>query len=128
MSLNTKQQGDIGVAHAIYHYTLHGYKVSIPNTDSTRYDLIVDKNGKLYRVQCKTTFSKSPEGNYMASLRTLGGNQSWGGEVKRISEEETDIVWVSTKDQEGYEFPVAVVAGMSTVTLGRKYEEYKVNG
>ena len=124
--MNTKQQGDIGVAHAIYYYTLEGYKVSIPNTDSTRYDLIVDKEGKLYRVQCKTTFSKSPDGNYMASLRTMGGNQSWGGAIKKISAEETDLVWVSTGDREGYEFPVDVVAGMATVTLGKKYLTYKV--
>jgi len=32
------------------------YKVSIPWGQNTRYDLIADTNGTLYRVQCKTAW------------------------------------------------------------------------
>lgn len=124
--MNTKEQGDIGVAHAIYWYTLQGYKVSIPNTDSTRYDLIVDKHGKLYRVQCKTTFFKTPSGNFEVGLRTHGGNQSWNKQSKYINADETDIVWVTTEDRNGYEFPVDVCAGRASLTLNAKLEYYKV--
>lgn len=123
--MNTKEQGDIGVAQAIYYYTLQGYKVSIPNTDSTRYDLIVDKGNKLYRVQCKTTYTNSRAGNPQAMLRTMGGNRSWNGEVKRISADETDLVWICAHGTEGYEFPVDMLAGRSSITLGEQYISYK---
>lgn len=32
------------------------YKVSIPWGQNTRYDLIADKDGILYRIQCKTAW------------------------------------------------------------------------
>lgn len=124
--MNTKEQGDIGVAHAIYWYTLQGYKVSIPNTDSTRYDLIVDKDGKLFRVQCKTTFRKGKYGKYEVSFRTSGGNQSWNKVVKFISSDETDLVWVTTEDRQAYEFPVELCENKSSFTLGEKYNAYKI--
>lgn len=124
--MNTKQQGDIGVAHAIYHYTLSGHAVSIPNTDNTRYDLILDKEGVLYRVQCKTTGRKTPLGLYRVEFRTRGGNQSWNGDSKLINVEETDLVWVSTLDREGYEFPIDAVAGLTSITLNNSCDKYRV--
>lgn len=125
--MNTKEQGDIGVAHAIYWYTCQGFKVSIPNTDSTRYDLIVDKNGSLFRVQCKTT-GQIDKGSYRVDLRTRGGNQSWNGLSSQISIEETDLVWVSTLEGGAWEFPVSLCAGKSTISLGNRYETYRVDG
>lgn len=126
--MNTKEQGDIGVAQAIYYYTLNGYKVSIPNTDSTRYDLIVDKDGRLYRVQCKTTFAKARSGMPIAGLRTMGGNQSWNGVVKRITEEETDLIWICVDGKAAYEFPVKALAGRHSITLNNDCLHYAVMG
>ncbi|WP_426513126.1 group I intron-associated PD-(D/E)XK endonuclease [Dactylosporangium sp. McL0621] len=53
--MNRKQQGDLGVAMAIAYYTRTGYAVSVPLTDNTRYDLIIDGGERLLRVQVKTT-------------------------------------------------------------------------
>lgn len=128
MPLNTKQQGDIGVAQAIYWFTLNRNQVSIPNTDSTRYDLIVDNGRQLRKVQCKTTYTRSKEGNPVVSLRTMGGNQSWGGVVKKITTDETDLVWCCVEGKEAYLFNSEDVAGMSTITLGKKYLKYAVMG
>lgn len=125
--MNTKQQGDIGVAHAIYYYTLRGFIVSIPNTDNSPYDLIVDKHdGTLYRVQCKTTFFLDRCGVYKVSLKTSGGNQSWNKEVKRVTKDKADILWVSDKEENGYEFPPEVFDGRTTINLGVSYQKYKV--
>ncbi len=135
MSMNTKQQGDIGVAQAIYYYTKEGFQVSIPNTDSTKYDLIVDDgqgvNSKiaprthgLFRVQCKTTYSRR-EGVPVVGLRTMGGNQSWGGTVKYIEAKDAEMVWVCVEGTDGYEIPVLLAEKKSSLNLGTKYLPYK---
>ena len=125
--MNTKQQGDIGVAQAIYYYTLQGFIVSIPNTDNSFYDLLVDKlDGKIYRVQCKTTFFLDRCGVYKVSLKTSGGNQSWNKVIKRVTKENADLLWVSDKDKNGYEFPPEIFDGRTTINLGKAYQEYKV--
>ena len=86
--MNSKQQGDIGVAMAIAYYTKNEYAVSVPMGDNTLYDLIVDKT-RLLRVQVKTTSYKRGN-NYVVQLATSGGNQSWNGNAKKLSAENSD--------------------------------------
>lgn len=52
--MNTVQIGDIGEAFAIAKFTKAGFTVSNPIANNARYDLIVDINNRLYRVQVKT--------------------------------------------------------------------------
>ena len=49
----TKQKGDIGQSVIMARIMLDGYKVAIPVGEDWRFDLIVLKDGKLQRVQCK---------------------------------------------------------------------------
>ena len=53
--MNTVSVGDIGEAMAIADFIKAGFGVSKPLSDNLRYDLIVDINNTLYRVQVKTT-------------------------------------------------------------------------
>ena len=53
--LNTVSIGDIGEAQAIALFTKNQIPVSKPLTNNVRYDLIIEKNNKLYRVQVKST-------------------------------------------------------------------------
>lgn len=124
--MNTREQGDIGVAQAIYWYTKQGYKISKPMSDSTRYDLVIEKNGKLYRVECKTSFYKTKYGTPCVQLKTCGGNQSWGGVSKRISKEDTDILFISIDGVDSYEIPMDQLEVFSSIKLGKKYEKYKL--
>ena len=124
--MNRKQQGDLGVASAIWHYTKLGYVVSLPTTDNARYDLVVDIDGQLNRVQCKTTGYKSPHGVYTVQLSTQGGNQTWNGVKKFITAEECELVWVYCLDETRYEIPVERVAGKAALNLGKLCESYKI--
>lgn len=124
--MNTRKQGDIGVSQAIYWYTKNGWNVSKPMSDSTRYDLVIEKNGILKRVECKTTFYEDKYGTPIVSLRTKGGNRSWNLSSKKISPLDTDFVFVSDKGESAYEFPVELVADKSTISLSAKYLHYKV--
>lgn len=51
------QIGDIGEAHAIYEFTKLGIPVSKPVNNGMVYDLIIDVDNRLYKVQVKTTSS-----------------------------------------------------------------------
>lgn len=123
---NTKQQGDVGVAMAIAYYTKNKLVVSVPLTDNARYDLVVERNGVLLRVQCKTSNAVSKSGNYKVQLKTSGGNQSWNKTSKKISSTETDILFAYSFDNKMFEFPVDVVTDKSSITLCDKYKEYEV--
>jgi PD-(D/E)XK endonuclease len=120
-----KKQGDIGVGAAIGYYMSQGLTVCYPLTDTSRYDLVVDTGVSLLRVQVKTTRHEADSGFAIADLRTKGGNTSWNGEVKRITQEDCDVVFINTP-YGNYELPAALVEGMATVTLGVKYKDYRL--
>lgn len=90
-SMNTKLQGNIGIGQAIAYFTSLGYIVSLPLNDSQKYDLIID-NGKLLRVQVKTTRTKSKYGVYEVSLTTNGGQ--FGREAQRLDPASYDLLFV----------------------------------
>ena len=50
---NTKAIGDTAVALVLSRLLRKGYAILIPFGDSQRYDLVVDKENKFYRIQCK---------------------------------------------------------------------------
>ncbi|MBI3289997.1 hypothetical protein HYZ78_01220 [Candidatus Microgenomates bacterium] len=51
---NTKQIGDTAVALVLSRLLRKEYAVLIPFGDSQRYDLVLDKENKLFRIQCKS--------------------------------------------------------------------------
>ena len=55
MSIDTKQIGNITELEVLTYITKLGHQVSIPFGDRERYDQIWDINGKLIRVQIKTS-------------------------------------------------------------------------
>lgn len=124
--MNTKAQGDIGVAMAIAYYTKAGYVVCVPFSDNARYDIIVEKDSIFFRVQCKTT-RHLEKGSYVVQLRTSGGNQSWKGTSKKITADEVDLLFVYSFDGLWWEFPPNVFHGKSSLRLGNNKESYKVS-
>ena len=88
----TQRKGDTAVAQAIATFTKLGYDVSIPLTESASYDLIVDSEGSLHRVQVK--FSKNPD----VGLRRIHSNSS-GYVVKRAKENSYDWLVVLHKNE-----------------------------
>ena len=50
---STKYIGNLTELQCITRFYELGYPISIPYGDSEKYDMILDVNGKLYRLQCK---------------------------------------------------------------------------
>lgn len=125
---NSRHQGDVGVATTIAFYVQKGYIVSVPLTENTLYDIVVDKkdgNG-LLRVQCKTTTNKKKSGSFEVAFRTSGGNQSWNKMYKRISSDDVELVTVLTSEGTLYELPPAKFHDKATLALGKKDEIFRV--
>lgn len=55
MELSAKEKGNLTELQCITAFYELGYQVSIPYGENSRYDFIADVNGKLIRVQVKTS-------------------------------------------------------------------------
>ena len=63
-----KEKGNSGLGMAIAYFSTNGYTVSIPLNDTQDYDLIVEKDNKLERVQVKSTGCIDKGGIYQVAL------------------------------------------------------------
>lgn len=92
---NTQRKGDIALTKAIATFTEFGYDVSLPVTESASYDLVVDVDNALYRVQVKYTSGKEID------LRNIHSN-SKGYVIKKAPKKAYDWLYVYSSD--GSEF------------------------
>lgn len=124
---NTKKQGDIGLGSAIAHFTKMGFTVCLPLTDSQDYDLVVEVNDKLSKVQIKTSSNKTAYNEiYTVGLRVLGGNQSWNGVAKHFDNTKVDYLFILLSDGRKYFIPTNVIDNKSSINIGgEKYKEYE---
>lgn len=54
-ALNSKDIGNIGESAALYEFVKHGIPVCLPWGDNLRYDMVAEFNGKLNKIQVKTS-------------------------------------------------------------------------
>jgi hypothetical protein len=130
--INRRQQGDLGEASAIEWLTRKGATVCAPLGHSPDYDLVAEVEGRLLRVQVKTTTFRitTPDGHerWSVQLATNGGNQSWSGIAKRFSAVSVDLLFILVGDGRRWFIPAAAVEASSSVQLGGpKYSEHEVD-
>lgn len=91
----TQRKGDTAVAQAIATFTRMGFDVLIPLTESAAYDLVVDAEGELRRVQVRYA------GKDHVDLRRIHSN-SKGYVVKKTKERVYDWLFVLTGEDKKY--------------------------
>ncbi len=112
---------------AIAWFASRGHTVCTPLTDSQPYDLVVDMGEGLQTVQVKTTTCKDKRRNQFAvNLRTMGGNRSGTGKVKKLDKDSLDYLFIFTEAADQFLIPTTELRGTSGITLGPKYEQYRV--
>lgn len=120
-----KRQGDVGVGAAIHHFMTIGLTVCTPLSESPDYDLVVDVDGELKKVQVKTTRHLKGE-SYQVELRTMGGNQSWSGVCKKFEAGRADLLFVLTERGDRYLIPCADLTSKTNFVLTSKFEKYRL--
>jgi ectoine hydroxylase-related dioxygenase (phytanoyl-CoA dioxygenase family) len=123
----SRQQGDAGLGRAIAYFTEHGYTVALPLTDSQDYDLVVEIDGELKRVQVKTgtCYDRSSPVIYLA---VTGGNKSGNGKSKNVADQKWDYLfgW-HLKENACYFVPKNAIKAKGQLNLGSKYDEFRVS-
>ena len=102
--LTNVQLGRIGLSMAINYFTINGYTVSLPLNDTQWYDLVVEKDGKFYSVQCKATQTSDDTIN----MRSTGGTN--GAEYDNIlNHSELDYIFAVNKELECWLIPMDAI-------------------
>ena len=126
MVFNTnKEKGNSSLGVAIAYYSSNGYTVSIPLNDTQDYDLIVDKDNILRKVQVKSSSCKTKYGNYQVALKSCGGTK--GKTYKTVIETNVDEVFILLENLKMYIIPIKEIKNKSTLTICDKYNKYKVS-
>ena len=123
---NTKKQGDSGLGMAIGYFASNGITVCVPLTDSQDYDLVVEQNGRLQRIQVRTTYARKPSGQFGVNLRVFGGNRSGTGKVKHFDSAKVDLLFVVTDEGKKYLIPSSEILVRNQLTLNSNMQKYIV--
>ena len=121
---SNKEKGNAGLGIAVAYYSSNGYTVSIPLNDTQDYDLIVDKNNVLKKVQVKATSCKTKYNRYQVALKSCGGTK--GEAYKTIIDTKIDEVFIVTDTMEMFIIPIEEIKNKSTLNLSEKYEKNRV--
>lgn len=125
MIFNTnKEKGNTSLEIAIAYYSSNGYTVSIPLNDTQDYDLLVDKDNMVKKVQVKSTACKTKYGNYQVALKSCGGTK--GTTYKTVIETKIDELFILTEDLGIYIIPIGEINNKSTLNICDKYDKYRV--
>lgn len=119
-----KEKGNAGLGIAIAYYSANGYTVSIPLNDTQDYDLIVDKNSCLKKVQVKATSCKTKYNKYQVALKSCGG--TLGKTYKTIIDTDIDELFIVTDAMDIFIIPIKEVVNKSTINLCEKYEKFRI--
>lgn len=124
MNMNTKEKANIAVGKAISYYTSKIYTISLPLNDSQKYDIVVEINSVLKKIQVKYTNSFAPSGFPILSLKSTSGTTRKRYSI--ASEENCDIIFVYCSNNEQWEIPSSELKGRKTIYLNKEMEKFKI--
>jgi PD-(D/E)XK nuclease superfamily protein len=117
--MNPRRQGDLGEYSAIEWLGSRGYPVWFPVGHSPDCDLVTEIDGRLLKVQVKTS-TVLVKRRFQVALRTSGGNRSWSGVVKHFSPERCDWLFVLVADGRRWFIPQRTSrAALASASAGR---------
>ena len=103
--MNTKQIGDETEGRIITALIAEGYSVSIPFGDNDKYDLVLDTESQLLRVQCKTGWIEDDVVRFKtASKTTVDGEMTmddYDGTIDAFAvrcRDTDELYWVPIED------------------------------
>lgn len=118
--MNTKAQGDVGVAKCIAWAVEQGGVVLLPISDNQKYDLALDFGDGPKTVQVKTAIGQEFE------LRTKGGNKT-GETVRGFDPTKVDYLFLHRIGGDCFFIPTTEFNGeRRSITPDKKYVGWKL--
>jgi hypothetical protein len=121
-----------GLSVAAKWFLDRGYIASIP-LEVAHYDLVVESDNGLKRVQVKTTGQLDKKGRFVASIHRRAYDPTAPvnarGRVRSVcyAPDEVDILFIVTAAGDLYLVPISAVEGLKYLTLSEKYENFRVS-
>ena len=119
--------GDNGLPIAMAWFARNGYQMSIPVSGSSPYDLIVESPSHgLLKVQVKTSTNNLSSGAYlvkMTRMEYVDGAYS----PRPYTCSEVDYFFITTGNGDMYLIPQRLAEGKQTLSMGNKFENFKVS-
>lgn len=119
MEYTTNQKGLITEMQVALYFIQLGYNVSQPLNMDSRYDFILDVNGKLLKIQVKTSHLSSPDTIQFKCRSITGRNQKGILKTSRYSENEIDY-FATYWNNQCYLIPVNECSAAKTIHLTRE--------
>lgn len=117
---------------AIAYFGANGNTVSIPLNDTQDYDLVVDIDGVLKKVQVKATNYKGTAHSYTISLRTVSGTTR--KVAKTVKDTDIDLLFCLLGDGSMFLIPVDEIHNKNTINISgyaengcADYSQYRVS-
>ncbi|HUD44010.1 MAG TPA: group I intron-associated PD-(D/E)XK endonuclease [Patescibacteria group bacterium] len=124
--MNSKRKGSLAIGEAIGYFISKGQTVLLPVADCDKYDLVIDENNCLKKIQCKYSSAQETSGAYIVDLRTFGGYREKTYYIK-YKENDFDYLFVYCSNGESYFIPAEKVINKVHISLGKKsWNEYNV--
>lgn len=124
--MNSKEKGDYAAGQAIAYFMSNGYEVCLPIGDKRAYDMVVESEGVLKRVQVKYAGYYARDKNHKAALRTMGGNQSYHT-TKKYKDDDFELLFVYTANGRKFVLPWREIKNRNEVSVETsKFAIYEV--
>lgn len=122
-----KKQGNIGVSRAIYEYSKLGFTILLPFSDSDKYDLVIERDGKLLRVQIKTSTQVTKYGTFPVEIKTTGGNTK-RNTIRNREDDDYDLLFILLENGRCWSIPANKLESRTSLIVGKKYAEFEIGG
>jgi PD-(D/E)XK endonuclease len=125
--LKPREQGDIGELSAMKWLASMGAHIYVPVGHSPDVDVVAGIDGRLFRVEVKTSSHRNEIGRWQVHIATRGGNQSWTGLVKYFDPKRCDFLFVHVGNGRRWFIPTSELSCRAGLTLGgAKYSEFEI--
>lgn len=126
--MNSSTKGSITQAAVLFRLLAKGWNVLTPMGDALRYDIAIERDGKFFRVQCKTARVLNGCVNFnTCSINLYGGGRELGGKRQDYRGQAEYFGVYCAEINKAYLVPVSDV-GKSTCSLRiqRKEKPHKL--
>lgn len=115
--MSSVDQGRVGESATVAYFVKEGYEVFLPMFGNASCDLIVVKDGKISRVECKSTSVRTPSGKWIAQLRQVRSNKT-SNNIKKFDANNSELLAIYIVDEDRVVvLDSLLVHGNSTVTV-----------
>ncbi len=125
--MTTKQLGNIGEAKALAKFVELQIPVYIPFGDNEKSDLIADFNGKLNKIQVKTSEEWIDSEKFVISLVSSTMHRNSGTRHKYTHEEIDYFACYNLQSNILFLLPIEVVEGQTMITIRHPYVNVSKN-